>query len=487
MKRSKIYIIGSLLTMLLFSACQKELLEPNPESLLNTENFYQVSKDIDKAVLGIYSRLQSRKPTDYLLLEIPTDNLYASTNTSVSGANALDVLAVTPDNDLIADFWVANYSIIFRANAVLNNIDKPTDYKGIEKDQYTGEAKFMRALTYFELVRLFGGVPNVTTLLSAEDAKRVPRTSEADIYKLIIDDLKDAIQKLPVTMAAGRASKGAAIALLGKVYVYQKKWIEAEEQLSQLFKAPFSYILVNNFADFWKMTNENSKESVFAITYLAGSNAHNLSTAFIPNGGVAGIVSRGAEVALPSWSINKLYIPGDTRKASTITDMLISKIGDTPLWYPYVSKYAVVHDYGSSGLDLPVIRFADVVLLYAETLYGLNRPGDALIELNKVRERAFAGPSKNYILSDIASPADFSDKLFLERRLEFAYESERWYDLVRSGKYLNFTSEERAYNPNTGTALIVPVATRAALKYLPIPQKEIDKARDVLNQNDGYN
>src|SRR5690606_31314041 len=132
----------------------------------NTENFYRVSKDIDKAVLGIYNRLQSRKSTDYLLLEIPTDNLYASTNTSVSGANALDVLAVTPDNELISDFWIANYSIIFRANAVLNNIDKPTNYTGIEKDQYMGEAKFMRALTYFELVRLFGGVPNVTTLLS---------------------------------------------------------------------------------------------------------------------------------------------------------------------------------------------------------------------------------------------------------------------------------------------------------------------------------
>ncbi len=478
------------MTVLSFSACQKELLEPIPESILTTKNFYQVSKDMDKAVLGVYNRLQSRKPTDFLLLEIPTDNLYASTNTSVSGANALDVLAVTPDNELIADFWVANYSIIFRANAVLTNIDKPLDYKALEKDQFIGEAKFMRALAYFEMVRLFGGVPNVTTLLSAEEAKKVSRASEADIYNLVIDDLKDAIKKLPVTMVAGRASKGAAIALLGKVYVYQKKWVEAEEQLSQLFKAPFSYTLLNNFADFWKMTNENNKESVFAITYLEGSNGHNLSTAFIPNGGVEGIVSRGSEVALPSWSLNKQYIAGDTRKVATITDMLIapnSKPTDPPLWYPYVSKYAVPHTYGSSGLDLPVIRFADVVLLYAETLYGLGRPADALIELNKVRERAFAGASHNYILSDIANPTDFSDKLFLERRLEFAYESERWYDLVRSGKYLNFTSEERAYNPNTGTALTVPVATRAELKYFPIPTKEIDKAQGVLGQNDGYN
>ncbi len=472
---------------LTLGSCHKDLLEPVPESILTTINFYNSAKDLDQAVLGIYSRMQARKPTDYLLFEIPSDNLYASSNTSVSGANALDVLAFTPDNEIVANFWDTNYNIIFRANSVLANIDRPIDYKGTAKDQLIGEAKFMRALTYFDLVRTYGGVPKVITLLSAEDALKVPRATEADIYNLVVEDLNDAISKLPQTMVRGRASKGAAIALLGKVYVFQKKWPEAETQLAKLFTAPYTYALQANFADLWKLTNESNSESVFAMPYIEGTNAHGLSTAFIPNGGAAGIVDRGAEVALPSWSLHKKYITGDYRKAATLTEILIAPNKTAGTWYPYVAKYAVPHTYGSSGLDLPVIRFADVVLLYAETLYELNRPADALIQLNKVRQRAFGNATQNYTLQDITLRANFVDKLFLERQLEFAYENERWYDLVRSGKYLNFTAEERPYNPATNTALSVSVATRADLKYFPIPLREISKAPGVLTQNPGYN
>ncbi len=487
MKKNKIYISTLLVASLSLGACHKDLLEPVPESILTTINFYKSAKDLDQAVLGVYSKLQARKPTDYLLLEIPSDNLYLSANTSVSGANALDVLAFTPDNDLVANFWDANYNIIFRANAVLANIDKPIDYKGTEKDQYIGESKFMRALAYFDLVRTYGGVPKVITILTAEEALKVPRATEADIYSLIVEDLNDAVSKLPQTIIRGRASKGAATALLGKVYVYQKKWAEAETQLAKLLTAPYSYALQANFADLWKLTNENNNESIFAMTYVEGTNAHGLSTAFVPNGGAAGIVDRGTEVALPSWSLHKKYITGDNRKAATITEILIAPKQTTGTWYPYVSKYAVPHTFGSSGLDLPVVRFADVILLYAEALYELNRPADALMQLNKVRQRAFGNATQNYTLQDITLRADFIDRLFLERQLEFAYENERWYDLVRSGKYLNFTKEERPYNPATGTALSVNVSTRAELKYFPIPFREISKAPGVLTQNPGYN
>src|SRR5690606_35771108 len=117
---------------------------------------------------------------------------------------------------------------------------------------------------------------------------------------------------------------------------------------------------------------------------------------FIPNGGAAGVVDRGSEVALPSWSLHKNYITGDTRKAATITEIWIAPNKTTGSWGPYVAKYAVPHVYGSSGLDLPVIRFADVILLYAEALYNLNRQGDALIQLNKVRQRAFGNATQNY-------------------------------------------------------------------------------------------
>jgi starch-binding outer membrane protein, SusD/RagB family len=489
MKRNKFWINAILLVTLSLGGCHKELLEPTPESVLTTTNFFGSAKDIDQAVIGIYSRLQSRKPTDFLLLEIPTDNLYASANTSVSGANALDVLAFAPDNDLVANFWVANYNIIFRANSVLVNIDKPIDYKTGQKEQFIGEAKFMRALSYFELVRLYGKVPKVTTLLSEKEARTTPQASEQEIYDLIKEDLKDAVDKLPLqaAIARGRASKGAAVALLAKVYVYQKDWANAKTYLEQLLGAPYNYSLLPNFRNV--LFVEDNAETILALKYVAGSNAHTLSTAFIPNGGAPGITDRGSEVALPSWSLHKKYLAGDTRKAATIAELwrAPNRPTDAMVWYPYINKYAVQHVPSSSGLDLPVIRFADVVLLYAEVLYGLNRPEDALVQINRIRERAFGNNLNNYTLANISTPDAFIDVLLHERQLEFAYENERWFDLVRTGRYTSLTSEERPYNPNTNTALVVPLNNDAKLKYFPIPQTQIDQtAPGTLVQNAGY-
>lgn len=489
MKRYKFWINSFLLATLALAGCHKELLEPVPESVLTTTNFFNSAKDVDQAVIGVYSRLQARKPTDYLLLEIPTDNMYASANTSVSGANALDVLAFAPDNDLISNFWIANYNIIFRANAVLVNIDKPKDYKTGEKEQYIGEAKFMRALAYFEMVRLFGKVPKVTSLLSESEARVTPQATEQEIYDLIKEDLIDAVEKLPLQsgIARGRASRGAALTLLSKVYVYQKDWEKARLSLEQLFAAPFNYSLLPNFRNV--ILVEDNPETIFALKYIAGTNAHTLSTAFIPNGGAPGITDRGSEVALPSWSLHKKYLAGDTRKDATITELwrAPNRPADPLVWYPYINKYAIQHVPSSSGLDLPVIRFADAVLLYAEVLYELGRPEDALIQLNRIRERAFGNNLNNYTLANVPDRNSFIDVLLLERQLEFAYENERWFDLVRTGRYLNLTVEERPYNPNTNTALVVPLKPEAKLKYLPIPQTQIEQsAPGTLIQNDDY-
>ncbi|MGV3587319.1 MAG: RagB/SusD family nutrient uptake outer membrane protein [Adhaeribacter sp.] len=492
MKKNKILITGLLFLSLGLGACHQELLEPNPESLLTTANFFNSAKDMDQAVLGVYSRMQARKPGDYLLLEVPTDNLYLSSNTSVAGAPELDVLAPTSANPLLNNFWISNYNIIFRANSVLNNIDKPTDYKAAQKDQFIGEAKFMRALTYFDLVRVFGGVPKVTVPLSRiNESRRVPRNSEEEIYNLIIEDLKDAIAKLPVQtgIARGRASKAAAVALLGKVYVYRKDWPNAKTYLEQLFR-DFNYSLVPNFANLWKLTTEDNSEVIFALKYVEGTNGHSLSTDFIPNAGAPGVVDRGAEVALPSWSLHKKYEEGDTRKAATITEMwrAPNRPNDPLVWLPYISKYAVPHTYGASGLDLPVLRLADMILLYAETLYELNQPDQALEQLNKVRERAFGDASHNYTATDIPNREAFIDQLLLERQLEFAYENERWFDLMRTGRYTTvMTAEERIYNNTTKTPLVVTLAPKAFHKYLPIPLPQIDQAApDVLAQNEGY-
>lgn len=483
----KTIIAAQMMLLLGAASCTNKLLNLKPEDTLTSGNYYKTSNDMNLAVLGVYNALQQRKQTDYLIMELPSDNLFLSKNTAIAGGSELDELAVNQDNNAIADFWEATYTGIGRANAVLENINVPTDYAANVKDQYTGEAQFMRACFYFDLVRLYGGVPKVTGSLSITEAKNQAKSSAEDIYALIITDLKDAIDKLPKTIATGRANKAAALGMLGKVYVYRKDYVNAKTCFERI-NNEYSYILEPNFSTLWSLATEDNREVIFAMKYTESSNGQTLSTAYTPNGGIYGIVERGNEVALPSYSLNKLYVAGDKRKASTITDSYVNASNSDPIYYPYVSKYAVKHLIGSSGLDIPVLRYADVVLLYAESLYNTNDKGNALIQLNKVRERAFGDATHDYVAADIASPDDFLNKLLLERQLEFAFENERWMDLVRTGKMTTvMTKEERTYIPETHTALTATLSPKDYMALFPIPKRQIDLYNPgVLKQNTGY-
>lgn len=474
--------------MLAIPAC--EVVDLDPVSTLTEANFYKTADDMDKAVLGVYSRYQSRMPRDWTLLEMPTDHLYMSSYRHIGGLEAINNLDFQPQNDIIRNFWQSTYNGIARANTVLTYLDVPDDYIGTRKEQLEAEAKFMRALFYFDLVRVFGGVPKVTGILSIDESRETPRAPAEEIYALIIADLTDAIQKLPgqEAMARGRATKGAAVALLGKVYIYMEDWENAYRYLEQADE--FHYRLLDDFASLWKVANEDNDEVIFAMKYIENENGHLLSSDFIPYFGVEGVASSGLEVALLAWGLHKEYDPADTRKAATVAEYWKAPGSAGPEeWRPYVKKFAVPHSgRTSSGLDLPVLRYADILLLKAEALYHLNRPAEALAELNKVRARAFGNTSHNYTLADIASPEDFLDKLLLERQLELAFENQRWFDLVRTGRFMEELDQvEWSYNKATETPQVVDLDPRPHFKYFPIPQHEIDQASPgVLTQNEGY-
>lgn len=488
MKKNKLYI-PVLLLAIAASSCTNSLLNMTPDSSLTTTNFFKTSNDMDQAVIGIYSGMQDRKPKDYLLMEMPGDNLYMGTATP--GANDLDFLTVNAENIPVADFWEKSYTGIARANAVLENIDRPVDYTAGKKEQYAGEAKFMRALFYFDLVRLYGGVPLVTKTPSVTEAKNMPKAAAAQVYDQIIADLKEAIDLLPApaSIVRGRASKGAATGLLGKVYVYRKDWANAKIYLDKTIR-DFGYQLEPNFAALWSLASEDNKEIIFTIKYTDGTNGHSLGIDYAPIGGLAGIVGSGNQYAFPSWSLNKKYVTGDTRKASTISDYVVKATSpnDPPIWGPYVKKYATKFTGATSGQDLPVLRLGDVVLLYAEALYNTGDKGNALTQLNLVRERAFGNAAHNYTAADIASDNNFLDIILLERQLELAYENERWPDLLRTGKFMTVMArEERDYNPATGTATTVTLTPKATMVLLPVPQRQIDQyTPGVLTQNEGY-
>lgn len=483
---------GAFLFSALLSSCQKEVLDLTPPSSLTEADFYKSAKDMNGAVLGVYVRYQSRKPTDWALLELPSDNLYRTGYSTLGGTDQINNLAFTSDNPLFASFWQQSYNGIFRSNAVIANIDNPTDYAANQKEQLLGEAQFMRALFYFDLVRLYGGVPKVTTLLTIEESKSIPRATEAEIYALIVEDLTAAINNLPPKggIVSGRANKSAAVALLAKVYVYLKDWPNAKTQLDLL--ETYNYQLLPDFASLWKIENEDNNEIIFAIKYTASTNGHSMSTYYLPYFGVTGVAASGLEAAFPTWDIIRFFETTDSRRSASIQEYWKSPGGPPTapaVWYPYINKYAIPHTPGTSGLDLPVLRYADLVLLKAEVLYNLSQPQLALTELNRIRARAFKNANHNYTLADIASPDAFLDKLLLERRLELAFENERWYDLVRTNRFVSeLTQVQTAYNPTTGVAQTVTLAPKTHYRYFPIPETEIEKSNPgVLAQNEGYN
>src|SRR5690554_1423403 len=206
-----------------FSGCNDLVLDLTPQSVLTEADFYKTAQDMEGAVLGIYSSYQSRKPRDWAVLEMPTDNIHRTGYFNIGGLDELNSLAFSSENPLFASFWQNTYNGIFRANAVLANLDNPTDYVGSQKEVLEGQARFMRALFYFDLVRMYGDVPNVTTLITMEEAQNTPRSSTEEIYSLIISDLNASISLLPApgNIATGRANQAAAEALLGKVYIYR--------------------------------------------------------------------------------------------------------------------------------------------------------------------------------------------------------------------------------------------------------------------------
>ncbi|MEX0772802.1 MAG: RagB/SusD family nutrient uptake outer membrane protein [Balneolales bacterium] len=482
-------LLGTFVTV----SCHDQLLNPDPESVLTTANFFNTADDIDSGVLGIYHQLQFRIPRDYMVMEVPTDNIFVEYYATSSGLEQIEVLDIATDNDEVHRFWQSTYNGIFRANSVLDNIDAPEDYLGNQKNQLTGEAKFLRAYYYFDLVRIFGGVPKITTQQSIDEAREVPRSSEQEIYDLIIEDLTDAVDMLPSEMVHGRASKAAAEALLGKVYVYQNNYTQARGYLENVLN-DYNYNLLTDFGDLFSMENEVNSEAIFSLAYVLGSNTHNLSYEFNPNQGVLGYSNRGNRTVRPTYDLHLLFDEDDSRYNVTMSEDYIPAQGepdDDPIPYPIITKYNVPN-LGSDApsLDLPVLRLADVILLYSEVLYELEGPNQALTQLNKVRERAFGDNTHNYELADIATPDEFVDVLLNERRLEFVMENERWFDIVRMDKLEEILGGElqARYDSVNGLTVTQELNAQDYMRYFPIPYEEITlSSPGVLEQNDEYN
>jgi hypothetical protein len=471
-------IIALFLFAVSLASCKKEFISLNSPSNLNAEGFYKTESDMNQAVLSAYGNLRSVYNKPFVDMgEIRSDNTtytwwfsYAGDERGIDDFSA----RLLPKNRISINAWDGAYATIMRSNVVIGRIDGASFIHPNLKNQYIAEAKFIRALMYFWLNRLYGGkdlggslsgVIKVDHEIGPTEAYTLTRSSLQDIYDLIVEDLKYAQENLPKTYSAGdkgRVTKAGATALLGKVYMTMaghplNKGNEyyglAAEKFKEVINDPL-YSLVSSYKDLFDVNKKNSSESLFEIQYKKGS-ANNATgnpwnNSFAPRYSKGEIAKVGETLGenVPTEDMSKSYEYGDPRKYVSMRDGYVN--GTTGDWEPfkYVAKYYDVStgsrlDNGNNWIEL---RLADIYLLYAEALVRIG--GDkntALLYLNKIRQRAKNTPGdpsipppldllKNYQLADFITDKDFLLAIEKERRVELAFENHRWFDLVRTGR-----------------------------------------------------
>ncbi|WP_217606904.1 RagB/SusD family nutrient uptake outer membrane protein [Chitinophaga sp. GbtcB8] len=477
----------TILLVLLLSSCGKGFIDLKPVSSVTTDNFYQTAEDFTNAVNGAYNALRTGGTygaDSYIFGEVRSDNSTPVASGSVTDQDEFDRFYIRTTNPFINNRWSNSYTAIGRCNAILGRID-PITMDNALKARYIGEAKFLRALFYFNLVRTFGDVPLVLKeIINPDEGYEYGRNPKADVYAQIEKDLTEAAEALPASYTgadAGRATQGAAKAMLGRVLLTQKKYAPAAVQLKAVIDLG-QYMLVPVYADFFKVNNKNNKEAIFDVQYKSGGigQGNPWPNSFAPqNSGNAVIQFGGGGNNVPTDDLVNDYEAGDQRQAATIATSYVNASGAT-IPGNFVKKYydvpTVINDNGN---NIPIIRYADVILMYAECLNeaGYVAGGEAFTYLNAVRSRAGLN---DLTATEVPSQAAFRLAMEHERRVEFAFENLRWYDLVRTDRAMTVINGKAAQiNP------VNPVTPQN--QVFPIPQSQIDINSSKITQNEGSN
>lgn len=471
-----------------FSACD-DMLDIAPISEVAADSYYENAEQINTALMGVYSGMHKPLEHEWMLTEIRTDNSYQQTTGSSNEfslfLNDLDMFRPTASIPAIYDYWYGSYQNISSANRVIGSV-KVVEEEEL-KGQYEGEARFIRAYHYFNLVRLYGPVFLTTELISPLEARKMNRASVNSIYEVIIDDLKFSAENLPAnynSTETGRITNWAAKTMLAKVYMTLHQNDLALPLLLDV-KDNSPHELLDKYEDVFSIQDEMNDEIIFAVRYKSGGYGLGSPFAnfFAPSQSGAAVVNGdGSGYNYPSESFMNGYEANDSRKDATV-DVWKTK--------NYVKKFLseVSLRYDAEN-DFPVLRYADVLLMLAEIYNEDAGPADALPLVNRVRDRAGLDP-----LDPTISQFDCRLAIENERRFEFAFENQRWFDLVRTNRVndvvktqiesLDWDDHYKAYAPALRPDLDNIVQDWQLL--LPIPQKEIDTNNElVITQNLGY-
>jgi len=484
MKGLRLFAI--IVSIALVSSCD-EFLDLAPISSSGVDGFYKTQADFMQAVNGTYADLKSQYGYGYysLFTDLRSDN---TTMLGIGGGSegqkiAIDNFSIGSDNEHLLTYWRISYAELQKANGVLSHIDG-ADFGQTLKDQYTGESKVIRALTYFNLVRMFGGVPLVTVGdVNISESYNTPRSTVDEVYTLIVSDLTEAIPLLPATYGdadAGRITKGAAQSILGEVYMTQHNYAAAAAVLGTVI-SDGNYSLLSHYEDNFTGTDQGNSESVLAILFQ--SEGANMGSTYpnhcAPVGSEGVLVAYGGAYGFnqPTGDIFNAYTTGDLRRDVSIG------VGFTTLSGSFVNarytKLYVDQDpgdgYCGSDADWNVMRYAQVLLMYAEAVNEGGSPTPAAYTaINLVRERAGLA-----LLSGL-SQSDFRTAVYLEERLEGAFEGHRWHDLVRTGLAVSTMNAKLGVIDPVGPATAI---TANQLLYQIPDDVIITSAPGVITQN----
>ncbi|TDQ32416.1 RagB/SusD family nutrient uptake outer membrane protein [Zeaxanthinibacter enoshimensis] len=469
------YIGVALFLAVVTLSCDEDFLQPVPESAVSSVGYFSNDEEIETGVIGIYDALQGENSTnlndkrgvqiEFYVTEMRSDN--TRTKSQEGEAAQFESYTITANNGLVENYYRSSYNTIYRANLVLDNLANASESAA---ERFEGEAKFARAYSYFNLVRLYGEIPLIDKVIGPLDKEAAfTKASSAAIYELIVSDLETAVANLE-NGEINRASKAAAQALLAKVHLTLGNYTQAQTLLESVMNSGFS--LESNFNDIFY--NEGNNEVIFAIGY-----------------------NPGVETDSQDFSAEFMNGVGRTSGVNYVTDearAILDEKGGNRTQYSYrqdpsqLTQYQVTkylpngEDGGSdgktfdsdatlSGNDWIVLRYADVLLMHVEAIMAGGPETSAAAALNSFQQvRNRAG------LTDPVTSITKQD-LLDERRVELAFENQRFFDLLRFGvaqETLSALSDANGYSFSATDLL------------LPIPQREINLSNGLLEQNPGY-
>ncbi|WP_430814818.1 RagB/SusD family nutrient uptake outer membrane protein [Carboxylicivirga sp. RSCT41] len=484
-----LYILASV-AVVMMASCSDEFLEKKKQGEQSSEDFYKTQDGLEGQLIAAYSELKNYRyiSNRFFLGDVASDDATKGSEPGdfVSAKEIEEFRATSSNFQFHSWWWTRIYRGIYYANLTIEKADVVEDITEEDKNRIVGEARFLRAYYYSELVRSFGGVPLFDEVPDVGNYA-IPRATAEEVYQLIEEDFAYAATVLPrkselLDEEIGHATREAAIGLLGKAYLYQEKWGQAKTEFQKIIDMT-DYYLIPNYGEQFTLAGENGPESIWEIQFFesksessAWRNGGNFSTVFVMPRNIW-----GWGLMQPTQDLYDAYETGDPRREATIIVRGEEIEGEVQAGSDDVTGYYSRKDFlkpserptlssRNSPLNEIVIRLADVYLMYAEAAYHTGDETNAKKYVNEVRKRARAGD--NTILPDVTSSgAQLLKDIYHERRVELALEHHRFWDVIRTGR---------------GDELLHENFTPGKNELFPIPQAEIDASFGAITQNPGY-